>query len=586
MKTGSTFRRSRSFALRILFAATVACTALPMAACADENDPATWVKRLDDPAQRTQAIKRLDQFYEDSMTNAGKKHDDPQVKKVLDVVVEPLTKTYTAGGLDDKSRKDLIKGLSDMRDPRAQPAFAKAFSEYEQGKTDDDVKFAAEAVGAMAKAGTKFDQPVIDGLWSCFTKYQPSKTNSIQGTQGLHDAVIAVKDPSYGDKAIVVLKAPVLIDDSPSSQGTKKVNDQLEFWQTTAIQVIGALKYTKGAKALVSVLMTKNKLGIAALAQAALLKMPNEAEPILAAALNGSDPDLARLQTDWDKDKGYVPIIANVLAYTSLDSARDALLAYIPSVDNDTNRAAIAQSLIWFPTTPRLVETFKALYAKLPPIATKGDSDTGSERAGLLQVTSEFFDPGLLTWTLAESAGAKGTNMLSAKVGAIQSAVKLMEPETKKNVEDAIGNLEKSGLSAKEKEAVVTNVRGVFKYAAEAVDKCNKDASCYLTVVQEPIAGTANANWKSIKAAHMCGVLGNEQTRKQLIANMGKITNPGARLAAAVAINHLAPKGDKADADALDKIVEGDNARKDTEALKGDDALVKVAQMLRARASQ
>ena len=39
-----------------------------LVACDDENDPKTWVKRLDDPAQRANAIKRLTQFYEDGMT--------------------------------------------------------------------------------------------------------------------------------------------------------------------------------------------------------------------------------------------------------------------------------------------------------------------------------------------------------------------------------------------------------------------------------------------------------------------------------------------------------------------------------------
>lgn len=576
-----TARLARVLAFSIALAAPLAATG-----CADENDPATWVKRLDDPAQRPTAIKRLGQFYEDALSSAGNKRDDEKVKKVADVIVDPLTKTYTAGGLDDKTRKDLMKELADMKDPRTQPALAKALSEYEVGKTDEDVKFAAESVGAMAKAGVKLDKTVVDGLWNCFVKYQPSKTNSIQGTQAIHDAVLAVKDPSYGDKAIAAIKAPAVLDDSVSDKGTKKVNDQLEFWQTTSIQVIKELQYKAAAKPLVQVLMTRNKLGIAALAQSAIQRMPKEAEPFLAAGLTGTDPDLAKLQTDWDKDKGYVPILINVLAYTSLDSARDAIMGYIPQLDNDVNRAAAAQMLIWFPTTPGLLSTFKGIYAKLPPIADKGDNDTGQERAQLLGVASEFFDQSLGTWAVGEAAGAKGTNMLAAKVGAIQSAIKLMGPSDKANVEKALANLENSGLSVNEKKQVSDNVRMVFKFAAESLDKCQSNADCYVKVLEDPIPQTLNANWKAIKAAHMAGVLGNDKTRKDLIAHITKVTNPGARLAMAVSINHLAPKGDKADADALDKIVADDTARKDTEALKGDDALTKVALMLRARASQ
>ena len=71
----------------------------------------------------------------------------------------------------------------------------------------------------MAKAGVKLDKSVVDGLWACFVKYQPSKTNSIQGTTAIHDAILAVKDPSYADKAIIAIKAPVVLDDAAERAG-------------------------------------------------------------------------------------------------------------------------------------------------------------------------------------------------------------------------------------------------------------------------------------------------------------------------------------------------------------------------------
>ncbi len=557
-----------------------------VASCADENDPATWVKRLDDPAQRATAIKRLGQFYEDGMTKANKKHDDPDVKKLLDAMVDPMAKTYIAGSLDDKTRKDLMKELADMRDVRAQSAFAKALGEYEFQKNDDDVKFAAGAITAMANSGTKFDQPTIDALWTCFGKYAPSKTNSIQGTTAIHDAILAVNDPSYGPKAVEKISAPVTLDDGTSAQGTKKVNDQLEFWQTTSIQLLKQQKFKGAVKALVAVMLTKNKLGLAALAQAALLKMPADAVPVLGEALAGKDADLAKLEADWGADKAYIPNLMNVLSYTSLPAARDAIYAAIPALDNDTNKAGAAQSLIWFPVDAKLLDTYRTLYKGLPPIADKGDADTGAERAQLLQVASEFYDPSLLPWALAESKDCKGVNMLSGKVGALQSAIKLMQPEQKQLVADALKNLQNAGLSVQEKKAVADQVQAVFDNAAAALDKCQKNTACYLGILDEPIPSTPNANWKPIKAAAMCGILGNEQTKKDLLAKLPKVKNPGARLAATVAINHLSPMGDVAAADALDKIVQDDTDKKDTDGLKGDDALVKVSAMLRARAGK
>ncbi|MFX6803731.1 hypothetical protein ABTH20_19950, partial [Acinetobacter baumannii] len=83
--------------------------------CADENDPQTWVKRLDDPAQRPASLKRLTQFFEDGMTKANKNRDDAAIKELLDKIVEPMTRSYVAGGLDEKTRKELAKFLADTR---------------------------------------------------------------------------------------------------------------------------------------------------------------------------------------------------------------------------------------------------------------------------------------------------------------------------------------------------------------------------------------------------------------------------------------------------------------------------------------
>ncbi|MEO7109305.1 MAG: hypothetical protein ABI183_02610, partial [Polyangiaceae bacterium] len=87
--------------------ALLVASATSLVACADENDPKTWVKRLDDPAQRAAAITRLSQFYEDAVTEAQGKRDDAKVQAVLADIVDPLTKTYLAGNLDDKTRVQL-----------------------------------------------------------------------------------------------------------------------------------------------------------------------------------------------------------------------------------------------------------------------------------------------------------------------------------------------------------------------------------------------------------------------------------------------------------------------------------------------
>ena len=80
--------------LPALAIAVTLVTSTTLVACDDENNPKTWVKRLDDPAQRRRRIKRLTQFFEDDMTKANKNRDDPAVKTLLDDIVDPMTKQY------------------------------------------------------------------------------------------------------------------------------------------------------------------------------------------------------------------------------------------------------------------------------------------------------------------------------------------------------------------------------------------------------------------------------------------------------------------------------------------------------------
>ena len=318
---------------RVALLAPIVVTSAAVVGCADENDPKTWAKRLDDQAQRAPAIKRLESFYNDAMSAAStpNKQDDEKVKAILDASVEPLTKTYITGGLDEKTRKDLIKLLGDMGDPRASAAYAKAFKDFEPGKNDDDVKYAAQGTTRLVAKGPIADQGLIDSLWDCFAKFQPSKNmKSINLVKDLQGAVMAVKDKSYGAKAVEKLAAPVT-DPKDPAQGM----DQIQFWQVTAVQLIGELKFTPGVKPLVKVLMTPTKSDLIFPVRLALTRMPKEAEPVLIAALKGTDPDLQALAEKYP-EKAYIPRVAEPLAYISRPAGRDAIIEALEKADNDS----------------------------------------------------------------------------------------------------------------------------------------------------------------------------------------------------------------------------------------------------------
>lgn len=559
--------------LRPALAATIPVTlaATLVVGCADENDPKTWVKRLDDPAQRAPAIKRLSQFFEDGLNkNKEQGADAPEVKALLDTVVEPLARIYTTTTLDEKTRKETIKFLADTRDKRAFPAFTKAFNEFEPGKNDDDVKVSAQAVASMARKEAITDQALVDALWNCFAKFQPSKAKSIELVKGLSEAVLAVKSPGWGAKAVEKIAAPVK---NPKEQAEGL--DQIQFWQATSVRLLSELKYTAAAKPLVKVLLTPTKADLRGVVNNALMKMPVEAEPVLISALDGSDAELAAMGKDFGESATHLAILADTLAYLSRPKARDAVIAALGKATNETQRTVMAQALIRFPAEPKVKEAFVAAYNKIPEntaVELLGGVDA---HAALAQASSHFYDPEMTKWLLKEIDEAKGEAADAMHLYALEAAIKLMGPD----------DVEAVGASIKKYAPAPSREEQMYKNAKSALDKCKKDAACYVGLLGGPIPSTPDtAKYEVVKACWMSAIYGKDDTRAALVEKVNAVRDGGVRLALVEAIDALAPKGDEAAAKKLEAIVADDVTSGNKELIAADDAVAKVANKLRARA--
>ncbi len=554
---------------------------LLLTACADENDPKTWVKRLDDPAQRAPAIKRLAQFFEDTMTKVKKDRAAPEMKALLDEIVVPMTSQYTAGNLDDKTRKELMKSLGDMRDARTAPALAKALNDYDPGKNDDDVKYAAGSIIGMTQLGKPLDASLVDALWTVFSKFRASQAKSINLLTDLHDAVIAVKSPTYGPKAVEKLAASV-DGKSPESQ-----RDQIQFWQLTSIQVIRDLKFTPGVKPLVKVLLTPEKKDLWATCEAALMHMPKEAEPVLISIIKGDDPELAKLSTGFGDSKAHLALAADALGWLSRTAGRDAVFNAAASIDSDANRQAFGMSIVKFPMDGRSIGVFRGLYDGI-----KGNEDSDlATRAAMLQASSQFYDPALTGWLLKEIGGAKGDSATALQLPALEAAIKLMTPDQ----QGAVGNVatklnsQMDKIGSQQEKGTASLLKAMYEGSSAMLAQCQQNVSCYTKQLEEPVAtGKEGANAKAIKSAWMSVIYAGaakDQVRGELVAKLEKVKNPGARRAVVEAIDRLAPTGDPKAAAALEKIVEADKSSGDKLLLQADDSVVKVALRLRARAN-
>jgi hypothetical protein len=563
-----------------LVALPVAAAAL-LSACADENDPKTWVKRLDDPAQRAPAIKRLAQFFEDTMTKVKKDRDAPEMKALLDEIVTPMTSQYTAGNLDDKTRKELMKSLADMRDTRTAPALAKALNEYDPGKNDDDVKYAAQSVIGQVQLGKPLDPSLVDALWAVFSKFRASQAKSINLVTDLHDAVVAVKSPTYGPKAVEKLAAPV------DAKSVESQRDQIQFWQLTSIQVIRDLKFTPGVKPLVKVLLTPEKKDLWATAEAALMHMPKEAEPVLISVIKGDDPELAKMSAAFGEDKSHLALAADALGWLSRTGGRDAVFNVAGSIDSDSNRQAIGMTIVKFPIDGRSLGVFRGLYDGI-----KGNEDSDiTARAAMLQASSQFYDPSLVGWLLKEIGAAKGDSATALQLPALEASIKLMTPESMRSVGDVAtklnGQMQKIGSQQEKGTASLLNA--MYEGSSAMLTQCQQNVSCYTKQLEEPVpTGKEGANAKAIKSAWMSVIYAGaakDQVRGELVTKLEKVKNPGARLAVVEEIDRLAPNGDAAAAAKLEKLVDADKASGDKLLLQADDSVIKVALRLRARAN-
>ena len=546
-----------------MVAVPVAVAATSVVGCADENDPKTWVKRLDDPAQRAPAIKRLDEMFNAAMGSSNNNREEAKVKAVIDDSIEGLAKTYTAGGLDEKTRKDLMKLTADMGDQRAAPAFAKAFKDYEPGKNDEDVKFAAQGTSRISNAGKLTDQQLIDALWDCFAKFQPSKAKSINLVKDLQGAVKTIKHPSWGPKAVALLNAPVTDPKNPE-QGM----DQLQFWQLTAVQLIGDTKFTAGVGPLVKVLMTPTKKDLTFPVRLALHKMPKEAEPELIKALKG-EGDYEK-QAEAYPEKAHLPLIAEPLAYISRPAGLAAIQEALVKADNDQNRTILATYLTYFPTDPKNVKAFTDAYAKVAPNAAIPLMGGANGHAILAGTAANFFDPSLTEWILKEVASAKGEAADAMPVSALPAAMKLMTVDQAKAVGDAVNKIPGQAIE-----------KDMYKSASAVLDKCKKDSACYLGVLDTPVpSAPPAAKMGHVKAVWMAVELHTPDTKAKLLERVEKVKDGSVRLALLEGIDTLSPNGDAAAADKLEKLVETDRAAGNA---AGTDEMYRIALKLRSR---
>lgn len=565
--------------------------ALGTAGCRDENDPLTFVTDLDDPARSTGAVRRLNQFYEDAMTNDKKDRKGPSVKAFLDKVAEPLTKVCTDNTtLAKQSRTDMLKFLVDSRDPRTAACYAKILNDYKPGETETEVQYVMRSIAASKLEG--FDdakkKEISDGVVKVFSTIKVGDPKASLIYRDVNEALLAIANTSHADALIKLIERPI---DDPKNIGVYK--NEL-FWQTVAAQALGNMKSDKAVPALIKVILTPNKADIGNTALVALVRI---GKPVIAPAgllLTSKDEALVKYSFDEnmkgvdEKQKAqaeklakvaHVSVAAQILGALGREDAIPPLMSALPTADEPT-KAVIALQLPNLPKSAETVAAFKDVFEK-----TKNDTNVpggGAAKESMIEASAGFYDTTMVSWLVKLAMELKGEQEAvdSIRSKTLETAMKLMTGDQVAEV-DALA-AQKGMLDGKPSELGKAYEKEL-KAAKELAGECKSDADCYLKVMSDPKSQDKEGQFKGIKAGYMFAALAGEGGKAKLLDNMNKFTNAAIRFVAVASIDGLSPKGDKAAADKLQKIVDAAEEAKDQEMIQANAPFKQVIARLNAR---
>ncbi|KYF71545.1 hypothetical protein [Sorangium cellulosum] len=571
----------RSLLLGAATASSMALSAGIVAGCADENDPETHVKRLDDPATLTPSVNRLVQFFEDAMTRDNKDRSGPTVKPLLDKIIEPMTQKCVGGDLDERTRSKLIKFISDTRDPRGEACLIKALKDYKPESTEEDVRWAVRGLGAMKS------KAAAGPLMEVFVKLQHGKPKGSTISRDVHDAMVEINDPSWEGQLITMVERPI---NDPKDVATMR--NEL-FWQITAAELLGWQRSEKAVVPLLKVVLSPVKADAATTAILALTKIGKPAIQPAIALLQGDQKELIEyskienLKGAGDKaspeqkkaaETAHVAAAALVLATIGREESVKPLLAALDKAE-DIPRAIIARELTKVPRTPETIAAFQAAYEKTPAGLQIPPAGINA-RVMLAEAASNFFDASMVPWIVKTATEARGEEDDVAQIRdvSLQTALKLMKPDQVADV-DRLANTRTSGGGT-----VGKSMEKEIKLAKDLLGACGAKVECYVGKLSEPASQAKETQFQGIKSAYMVGVLGSPDVRQQIIDAMPKISNAAVRFVSVSVIDALSPKGDADVASKLQKIVDEGEASRDAEKISGNAPFKTVIYRLAARA--
>lgn len=529
--------------------------------CTNADADEAWLRCLEDPAQRGGAVTHLlDSLDEDELA-----------------VGAPLFEALLRVATGDPSNGRLNEALFDTNDPRALTVATAVLDAYPRSRDSRVTSRAISFVVARSREAP-LDDAAATALWSAFLRHHPPETADADLGAEFYEAILTIQHPTWATKAVDVLHRP-----TRSSMTAAAI--EVDLWQRTAIELLGLLRFAPAVHLLVATVMNKSVPSLQGVAERALIRMPREVVPMVVTAIASPDSTFAELESAWGPSRGFVSPLLYTLMFVGTNEAKAALLGLVPKMLSTENRAAMAMALLWMPWDAHLFQVVKELFGALPPLEGEVDGP-GSPRLQILRTMGNSEDPSVIPWLLAEAEKAKGPVGVTALSVAIDRSIPLMQPEHVALVGKALPTLEArvrlGGDAAATEDAA--RLRTDFNAASALVRKCAKDVRCYLGALDEATPVTTDASrWKAVKAAAMCGLLGDGATREALLERIPKVRDSQARYYLTLAVDHLAPTGDMHAAEVFEALVRHEPTTATAELGSSHTLLEEVAYRLRAR---
>jgi HEAT repeat protein len=563
--------------------ASVTVASSVLIGCEDESKPEYYIKRLDDPALRPAAVKRLIQFFEDSMTRADKNREDTNVKALLDKIVPPLTKAYVQGGLEDSTRFEMLKLLADSRDVRAKDAWTKALKDYQPNVSEDEAKNAARAI---AKSAVR-DANALDAMVAVFMKLQAGTEKGGLVFKDFMESMVEISSPSWEPQLLERLNRPMELVDAQKDKDKKdKIgayrNEQ--FWQVTSAEILGNIKSAKAIKPLFKCVVNPNKGDVAATAVMAIVKTGKGSMPVLTDILLGKDAEMIEYAKGVVKTAPEAAVVRNAALVIGTIGRADGVKPIIEALGqakDDPTKAILARELSKLPSSEESLNAYLDVLGKMP---VSVDLPTGETAAAMLtEMVDGYYNSSVIDKLIKRGKDAKGSDedKHTVRDSTIVAMIHVMKSEQIEVVEKAISEwAPKPDENKLEKEA--------FAKSKDTLKACGDKIECYLAKIEEPALQEPKDQVSAIKAAYMLGILGSdpsrmESTRNEILKRLPRIKNAAIKFSAGKAIDHLTPNGDKGAADAIKKVMDDNKLKGDQNQISGDAPLKQIMFRILAR---